>query len=506
MGILRTDRALRHIFLTAIKHTLIYGFGTVGYRLAGFLLLPLYTAKIPPSQYGVYGILEVLEQIIVGVFSFGLPTALFKWLACAADERDRIDTVSTTLWLVVLGNLAVLAPLAIAMPLGLSNYVAGLFVRTGLGTEHFLALGFVFCLDVLTTAVVRLLLNVLRAEEKPGWYTGLSLARFIAVLGLNVWFVGSLGLGIVGIFLGQVCGSILVFVFLVFRLSSRIRFAVRREWVSPMLRYGGPLALVAVIVLVLNLGNRFFVQALCGPAELGRFTFGQKVGNILYVAVVQPFTFAYFPLMWKTKDTNPNFMGRALTYFLAVALWIVLGFALFAPELTRGLARSEAYYAAEKVIPVVALGSVAYGATYLLQSSFYLSGRTQWIAVGYGFGVFVNVVFNLLAIPRWGIVASAWSVVVSYGATSLFSYAMGKKCYPIAYEPRRIGLALAGVGGILVLSRVLDNFGSWVQAAVNAFFWALYPIVLFAAGFVTTEERRSMITQLRRIARLPGWA
>ena len=39
-----------------IKTTGVYFFGTVGTKLISFLLLPLYTAYLQPSQYGQYDV------------------------------------------------------------------------------------------------------------------------------------------------------------------------------------------------------------------------------------------------------------------------------------------------------------------------------------------------------------------------------------------------------------------------------------------------------------------
>ncbi len=489
---------MRSVFQTTLRHTLIYGFGTVGYRLAGFILLPLYTAKIPPAQYGVYGVLEVLEQIVVGVFSFGLPTALFKWLALARNRQETSQALSTALWLVVVSNLAALGVLAISLPLGLAQWAASRFPSSGLAADAFLSLGLIFCLDALATATVRLLLNVLRAQEKPGWYTGLSLGRFFVVLGLVALFVGVLDLGIIGIFLGQLVGSAVVLMVLAILLGPHVAFGLRVDWVKPMLRYGAPLALVAVILLLLNMGNRFFVQIFCGSEDLGRFTFGQKIGNIPYVVLVQPFTFAYFPIMWKVKESNPDFMSRALTYFVACGLWVVLGFLLFAREVTLLLARDPAYNAAWVVVPVVALGAVGYGVVYLLQSPFYLSGQTQWIAVGYALGIVVNVLVNVWALPQWGYVAAAWSVPASYAAVSLLSYPIGRRCYRIGYEIRRVLFAAAIAMAVGVAGWALNRGypGGWV-------FWKLvllfsFPLLLLALGFFNDDE---MLWVRRRIRR-----
>ncbi len=488
-------------YWTTAKHAAIYGFGTVGYRLAGFLLLPLYTHKIPVSQYGLYGALEVLGQLLVGVLSFGLPTALFKWLSESTDERERRVVVSTTLAVLVSVNVAILLPLYL-VAFRSAAFLAQRFHDAGLGPHQFLVLLSAFLGDVFLTGVVRFQLNLLRAEEKPLGYTAVSLLRFLAVIGITVYFVGALDLGIVGIYLGQVSGSGLVLLLLLAYLVRRVAGRIRTDWIAPLLRYGIPLSFVTISVLLLNLGNRFFVEHYASLAELGRYTLGQKIGNIVNVVLVQPFTFAYFPLMWRFKDTNPDFIRKATTYFVLVGMWAFVGFALFSEDITALLARTTQYQDAYKVVPLIAFASVSYGLVYLLQSPFYLSGKTQWIAVGFTLGLVVNVIFNVLTVPRWGSMAAALSITLSYLFVAALSYPVGRRYWAANYEAGKLLIALAGAA---VFAWVVLRFtpGDPVSSLFfrGAGFLA-FPLLAAGSGLVDHEERvalkRAAVSLLKR--------
>ncbi|RKY57968.1 MAG: hypothetical protein DRP95_06440, partial [Candidatus Latescibacterota bacterium] len=188
------------------RHTFVYGLGTISYRLVGFFLLPLYTKRIPVADYGLFGLLEVSGQVLVGLLSFGLPTALFKWYTLAEDNKAQHEVVSTVLIALLGFNLFFLGSIAV-LSLRAAPAILGFFPGSTLSTREFSYLLIAFYMDVLVTLVLRIFLNLLRAEERSGFYTIISVARFALVLGLNFWFIAKLGLGILGIYFGQALGS-----------------------------------------------------------------------------------------------------------------------------------------------------------------------------------------------------------------------------------------------------------------------------------------------------------
>ena len=63
----------------SIKHTSIYGTGTIASKLIGIILLPLYTEHISIDDFGVYGLFEIILQLLA-VFALGIPVALQRWI------------------------------------------------------------------------------------------------------------------------------------------------------------------------------------------------------------------------------------------------------------------------------------------------------------------------------------------------------------------------------------------------------------------------------------------
>src|SRR6185295_13121463 len=83
-------------FANVLKHTGIYGLGNVGIRVAGLLLVPLYTYNLSPAEYGVIEYLDLTAMAIGMLFSLGLANAIYRFYYLE-PEGDRRRVVSTAL-------------------------------------------------------------------------------------------------------------------------------------------------------------------------------------------------------------------------------------------------------------------------------------------------------------------------------------------------------------------------------------------------------------------------
>ncbi|MBK7212019.1 MAG: hypothetical protein IPH88_01720 [Bacteroidales bacterium] len=61
------------------SQSLIYGLGTMAPKLAGLILIPLYTKHFPLGDFGVIGLLDSVSQIFIGILGFSFYQGFFRW-------------------------------------------------------------------------------------------------------------------------------------------------------------------------------------------------------------------------------------------------------------------------------------------------------------------------------------------------------------------------------------------------------------------------------------------
>nr|HMQ52991.1 hypothetical protein [Anaerolineae bacterium] len=90
------------------KNALTYGVGQVLNRFISFLLLPVFTAYLTPSDYGVISILGLMILVLTPTFSLGFGTATGVCYF-EGDDRSRKSSTIWTAFLILLISVSVLA-------------------------------------------------------------------------------------------------------------------------------------------------------------------------------------------------------------------------------------------------------------------------------------------------------------------------------------------------------------------------------------------------------------
>jgi O-antigen/teichoic acid export membrane protein len=103
-----------------------------------------------------------------------------------------------------------------------------------------------------------------------------------------------------------------------------------------------------------------------------------------------------------------------------------------------------------------------------------LSGKTQFGAYIAIVGALTTILINVLFIPKYGYLASAWATLVVYLMQMILSYFLGQRFYPIPYNRKKfvlyigVSILLFFVGNSVHFSSSLFNF--LVQNILIAFF------------------------------------
>jgi O-antigen/teichoic acid export membrane protein len=101
-----------------------------------------------------------------------------------------------------------------------------------------------------------------------------------------------------------------------------------------------------------------------------------------------------------------------------------------------------------------------------------------------GAAAILNVALNLLLIPRYGMEGAAAATVAAYALMFVAMAWWGRRVYPVPYQWRRVGTALAAGAALVVVGKALD-----VPLAVAVVLALVYPLALVPLGFLLPSER-----------------
>jgi O-antigen/teichoic acid export membrane protein len=120
-------------------------------------------------------------------------------------------------------------------------------------------------------------------------------------------------------------------------------------------------------------------------------------------------------------------------------------------DIFKQFIRNEAYWEGLSVVPILLLANVFLGIYYNQSIWYKLSGKTKFGAYIAIIGALITVGLNVIFIPQYGYIASAWATLVVYGTQMILSYLLGQKHFPIPYNLKKFALYLFGAILIFVL-------------------------------------------------------
>jgi O-antigen/teichoic acid export membrane protein len=126
-----------------LKHSSIYGIGTIVGQAVGFILLPLYTRYLTPTDYGVATLIDITMGLAGVAAGSGIANAMPRFYYDRQDDEGRNLVISTLYTIIGLFGIAVSVSL-----LACSGLLSNMLFHSSAYRIHFrlatmsLALGF----------------------------------------------------------------------------------------------------------------------------------------------------------------------------------------------------------------------------------------------------------------------------------------------------------------------------------------------------------------------------
>jgi len=475
------------------KSSLIYGLGNYGVKLVGFLLIPVYTRYLLPADYGVMAMVSAFGQALFIFLNLGQSTALFRFYYDDDSAEGRERVIAGSLWIA----LVISTPVALLM-LALSGTIAGPL----LGESAQAGLVAVGILTVACRQLLRLPFAVLRADERDTRYATWSIARTGLSAVLAIVLVVGFHMGVWGVLLSQLLAEAICCVILV----PPIARSLRAGWVGTEMReqltFGLALVPGAMAAFTLDLSDRFFLRHYSDLEQVGLYSLGYRLGEIIFfvVAAVQ-LAWPQFVFANRKAPNAKELYSYATTYYLAGMLFLVLGLSALAPELVELMAAPQ-YRAAAPVVPWIALSGLCEGVRYVLTIGIMFQKRPIIRSMGMGGAGIVNIVLNMLLIPRYGMMGAAWATLGGFVTLIAIELTVSHRFYPIPYQLGRFA-RLGGVVTALYVASVLMPAGAPLATAAvkTAMLLIGFPALLWLTGFfepAELEHARRAVAGVRR--------
>lgn len=481
-----------------LKHGATYGLGSLANRLAGFVLLPLYTRVIPADELGILWVMVATSGFLSTLLNMGLSSAIFRFYFESKDERYRNRVVTSAFITAATVSFIVLLVLWL-----LRGTAAQLLTGTAENARFIDAM----CLSVLFDVALFVPFGIMRAQERSARFTALAVLRFLVSVSVAVWLVVGRGMGALGVLFGTAITNAAIFVLVSGEVFSRLGAGPSRSLVRGLTRFGLPIMLATIGSFLVDSSDLWILRAFRGLEEVSTYGTVYRIAKILQVAIIQPFMLAWPAVMWSLakRPEAHTVYARILTFALAGVAFAALGVSLFRNELITLISTSE-FLPGAWAMPWIVFGLCFLLSSYVLNTGISISGRTEFMAWTMAITVGVNVGLNLLVVPLYGFRGAAVSTFIAYGVMAAGMTVFSQRLHPIAYDWRRMALIAGPVTLLTLVGLWLERVSGAVGLAARAAVWLTFPIYILSPAFASHAERSGLADIVSRLRRRGGAA
>lgn len=464
------------------KHSLIYGVGHILSRGIGFLLLPLYTNVLSPAEYGIVALVFTFIAFMNILFLYGLDSAFLRFYALEEGPAEKKKILSTAMSMTALTSVSLFLLLFLFSE-PLSRLILG---RPESGSLLKMASGILF-FDTLSTFPYLLL----RLEEKSAKFISYRFVNVLLTLGLNIFLVAYLKKGVAGVFLSNLIASVFTLAILLPIIWQRVAPSFSGFLMKELLKFGLPFIPAGLASMSMELIDRYMLRQMKDLEVVGVYNAGYKLG-LFMLLVVMAFKFAWQPFflgLGGEEARAKKSFAAVLTYFLLVTGFLLLVISFFVDDLVRlnffGVTIfGPEFWSGTQVVPVILLAHVMMGLYLIFLPGIYLKKKTKFVPLFSGVGAVINILGNLLLIPRWGMLGAAWATFLGYFAMAFALYATVQRFYPVHYQFGR-------AARVIFISALVFVAWRWLGQSISMRIVLLvvaYPLGLALTGFFSRAE------------------
>ena len=382
-----------------MKNTIIIAIGKLSTQIISYLLLPLYTSQLDPSEYGNYDFICTLSVFLCPIITLLMEESMFRYLIDADSKVQRKKIITQTIIYTFFGTV-------------LFTIIAALIM--GFGTDYTPMYITAIITFVISNILIGLSNALSRGLGKIKLYSVSNFILGISTIILNIVFILALNAGAEGLlWANTIANAFTAIVILGILKLPKYIGKIDKPLMKDMIKYSVPLVPNSISWSIINMSDRIILTQMVSSAANGIYAMANKFPNIINVL------YGYFYTAWKesaakiVKEDNKNQYynsiyhdAKRFLYAVTICLIAVMPFAF-------PIFINEAYNEAYVYIPIVMIAtyysnlSSFYGGIFSAYKDTKIMGTTTIVAA------VINLVIDLLLVNTLKIYAACFSTLIA---------------------------------------------------------------------------------------------
>ncbi|MGW8169128.1 MAG: lipopolysaccharide biosynthesis protein [Sulfurovaceae bacterium] len=412
------------------KNTFVYVITDIINKAIPFLLLPVLTHYLTPSDFGIIASFVTLVSL-VGMFT-GLNTHGAISVNYYKDSKEKFGIFLSNTLIILLGSTLVTLLLLF-------------FFQPLITKEFYVSSEWVYIALMIASSqfITTISLTVWIAQENPKAYGIFQMTQAFVLAFLSIFLIVVLLMGFEGRFIAVAISSI------VFSLLS-LYFIMRYEcfeWrfdksiIIDTLKFGIPLIPHSLGGWLRTSLDRLFLISMIGTAATGIYSVGYQIGMIIGI-IVTAFNKVWGPHLLKKLSSDPTFEEKkklvVFTYgYFAAVLGVATILNLISPYFF-GFFIDKRFQEAASVIGWVGYGYAFTGMYYMVGQYLFYVKKTHYFAMATFATAVLHAIISYTLIKLNGTIGAAQATTISFGINFLVIWYLGNRFYPMPWGLRNV--------------------------------------------------------------------
>jgi O-antigen/teichoic acid export membrane protein len=390
---------------TFTKNTLMIFFTRVSALFLGLLASIIIARVLGPEGKGVYTLAILLPGLLLTFTNFGINPATVFYIGKKKYSPKEIFGNNIVITL-LLGGIAILIGLIIIF-----FFSQKLFQGV---EKEYLLLALPLVLFTLFFGFISCILIGLQKFKKYNFVYFLQGFCFLALIGV---FLLSLNLDVKFTILAYVFSYVLacgILFFLTEKETNGVFLKPNWQYFKDVFSYGSRAFLGGIFVFFHTRIDRFLINFFINPPAVGLYSVSAGLAEGFWLLSLAA-SIVLFPKVASETDGKrlKEFTPLVCRNILFITFLMATLFFALSPWLVTFL-YSERFLQSIKPFQILLIGSLAFCGMRILGNDLSARGKPMLVTYAVGISTILNIILNLLWIPKWGIIGAAWATSLSY--------------------------------------------------------------------------------------------
>ena len=390
-----------------------------------FLLLPILTKYLSPSDYGLLSLIQLLMLA-------SLPIILMNTHALLTIEYSKVSTerfqalLSTIIWIPIVSF--------IFLELIFFIFNSSIIKYFHIPMEYL----YLIPLFVLFQAIPTIVPIVFQAKRDPLNFGKYKITMTLMNITLSLLFILYFAYGWEGRLYGIIL-SLILFTFIGLIVLYRINllvFKVELTLLKSALQFGVPLIPHSIAGILLSMSDRVFLVNMLGEDAVGVYSVAFQIASAITI-IMTSINQAWAPNLYEKLNRNPTHKEKIkiikTTYkIMTLMILITLIFLAIIPFLYN-IFINNTYYEGKTLSRFIVVAFLFQGFYFMVTNYIFYSKKTKILSYITLTAVFLVWLLSYFLMPIYGVLASAYIILIIWLFQFLVTFYISNHIYSMPW-------------------------------------------------------------------------